>query len=552
MADKEKAYPEGYPRQTESFSEQQKFKTDVFEAIQEAAIKTTIKAFEKLGYKKSDKVAGEYADGTTMGAGTELNHFNVRLSSNQTTNSYFEKIIYFGGKKTISEVNIEWDAKNKTIEMTYKTSESGSFRGHGSKEGYHMLNQKESFVIDSVEQFKAQLNKLFTTYAEKEVAHITKTKLGVEDGTEKSTNSMVENSMKNYNLKNLMTASDEELINAMDNYINEGKEKDSDGVKANSPEVIAANSPGKLLFDDLDELEDGDVKTAAKNKLKKFGCVAVNELKPSEKKTFFEELEKELAIQEITASGGNAAGGAFATPYAFKPGGDLNIGTEKEKANKKKFEETNYAKNKQSKPQIKKEMKEGDTFWSTVELIPGSGYVPKGMDKNFVMGQHAENIKKTNESVSKGTDETMLTESLIKKKFASLKENEEKGINKRYVITEQRTKEQQENRWKKLALFESSETIRKAESVIEDETFVPTVNEIKENINEEENKFRTRVDVSADEQVDGKSVIMVPKPNSLSNAMFKVFEEDYLNESKAYIKDLNSGQLILNPNFKLK
>jgi hypothetical protein len=197
-------------------------------------------------------------------------------------------------------------------------------------------------------------------------------------------------------------------------------------------------------------------------------------------------------------------------------------------------------------------MKEGDTFWSTVELIPGSGYVPKGMDRNFVMGQHAENIKKTNESVSKGTDESMLTESLIKKKFVSLKENEEKGINKRYVITEQRTKEQQENRWKKLALFESAETIRKAESIVEDEEFVPVINEVKENINEEENKFRTRVDVNSGEQVDGKNVVMVPKPNSLSNAMFKVFEEDYLNESKAYIKDLNSGQLVLNPNFKLK
>ena len=37
---------------------------------------------------------------------------------------------------------------------------------------------------------------------------------------------------------------------------------------------------------------------------------------------------------------------------------------------------------------------------------------------------------------------------------------------------------------------------------------------------------------------------------SLSNAMFKVFKDDYLNEGKAYIKDLNSGNLVANPNFK--
>jgi hypothetical protein len=133
-----------------------------------------------------------------------------------------------------------------------------------------------------------------------------------------------------------------------------------------------------------------------------------------------------------------------------------------------------------------------------------------------------------------------------------LSENVEKGINKRYIITEKRNKEEEENRWKNLALFETNQTIKKAESVTEDEDFVPTKKIVKENLNKEEEEFRSRVDVNIDEQVDGKKVIMVAKPNSTSNAMFKVFEEDYLNESRAYIKDLNSGQLILNPNYKVK
>ena len=52
MAKKEETYPKGYPRQTESFSEEQKFKFDVFEAIKEIALETTEKAFEDSGYEK--------------------------------------------------------------------------------------------------------------------------------------------------------------------------------------------------------------------------------------------------------------------------------------------------------------------------------------------------------------------------------------------------------------------------------------------------------------------------------------------------------------------
>ena len=64
---------------------------------------------------------------------------------------------------------------------------------------------------------------------------------------------------------------------------------------------------------------------------------------------------------------------------------------------------------------VKKSMKEGDTFWTEVELNPGSGYVPKGMDRNFVMGKHTENIKESNDkSNDKSTDAGILKESLVK------------------------------------------------------------------------------------------------------------------------------------------
>lgn len=550
MAQKEQIYPEGYPRQNESFSEEQKFKFDVFKAIKEIALETTEKAFEDKGYKKQEGRAGEYGTGDSYGAGTSLNHFNIRLSSRPQTDTYFEKIIYFGGKKAITDVNIGWDAKNKTIELAYKNSEFAAFRGYHEKNSYdgaQLINDRRNFVIKSLADFKKELKDLFKSFAEREVAYITSTKIGIEDKTEKSINSMVETTMKKFTLKDLMTSSDEELSNTLDKYISEGKENKEDKERMNSPEVVAANSPGKLLFDDLEEIKDEKVKTAAKNKLKKFGVVAINELKPSEKKTFFDELEEELAINEVTASGGNAAGAAYQTPYAFKPGGDLGLGK------KKKLEDTNYAKGQTPRPSVKKTMKEGDTFWTTVELNPGSGYVPKGMEHNYVQGQHN---KKMNESTEpKKESPELIKESLIKRKFSSLNENNDKGVNKRYIITEQRNKTEEEERWKKLSLFETYETIRKAEDVIE-ECGCPVDNHettMSQGQAENEKEFMQRnTDAEVGGEVDGRVVIMVPKPNSLSNAMFKVYEDDYLNEGKAYILDLNSGNLVSNPNFKVK
>jgi hypothetical protein len=550
MAKKEETYPEGYPRQKENFSEEQKFKFDVFEAIKEIALETTEKAFEELGYEKKEGVAGEYGNGDTYGAGTSLNHFNIRLSSRPQTNTYFEKIIYFGGKKAITDVNIGWDAKNKTIELAYKNSEFGAFRGYGSKAGAQLINNRSNFVIKSLPAFKKELKELFKSFAEKEAAYVTSTKIGIEDKTEKSINSMVETSMKKFSLKNLMTSSDEDLSNAVDKYISEGKEdkkEKEDKTRMNSPEVIAANSPSTLLFDDIEEIKDEGIKTAAKNKLKKFGVVAINELKPSEKKTYFEELEKELEIKEVTAAGGNAAGGAYLTPMAFKKSGDLNL------EEKEKFEKTPYAQGQKQKPSVTKSMKEGDSFWTTVELTPGSGYVPKGMEHNYVVGQHD---KKLNESVEpKKEDKSIIKESLIKRKFTTLNENEEKGINKRYIVTEQRNEAEQNDRWKKLAMFETYETINRDENIIEEcGCSVSDNHEVSMAQGEAENErefMQRNSDAEAGGEVDGRAVVMVAKPNSLSNAMFKVFEDDYMNESKAYILDLNSGNLVSNPNFKV-
>ena len=562
MANKEQIYPEGYPKQGENFSNKVKFKTDVFDAIKEIALDTTEKAFEDKGYKKKEGRAGEYGDESSYGVGAANKMFNIRLSSRPNTNTYIEKIIYFGGKKAISIISIGWDAKNETIEVSYKTSEFAAFRGYGKESGAELINERENFVIKSVSAFKTKLKDIFKKYAEKEVAYITSTKIGIEDKTEKSIDSMVEskinkelkNMANNFSIKSLMTSSNEELSNSIDKYISESKKESDkeDKTRMNSPEVIAANSPNKLLFDDVEDIKDENFKTVAKNKLKKFGVIAINELKPSEKKTYFEELEKELEIQEMTGGGaggpGGAVGGAYLTPSAFKKGGDLNL--EADEATKEKLAKTSYAQGQKQRPSVSKSMKEGDTFWTTVELNPGSGYVPKGMERNFVMGQHGEKdtyTGKMNESIERTPE--VLKESLIKRKFTTMNENTEKGINKRYIVTEQRTKAQEESRWNRLAMFESNETIRKAERVTDDADYIaPAPKEIIK----ESNLLQRNSDAEAGGVVDGRNVIIVAKPGSLSNAMFKVYKDDYLNEGKAYILDLNSGNLVSNPNFSLK
>jgi hypothetical protein len=62
--------------------------------------------------------------------------------------------------------------------------------------------------------------------------------------------------------------------------------------------------------------------------------------------------------------------------------------------------------------------------------------------------------------------------------------------------------------------------------------------------------MKRNTNVDHGDTVDGKTVVVVSKPGSLSGAEFKVFEDDYLNENKAFILDMNSGNLVNNPNYK--
>ena len=514
--------PEKNDEQTSEFAKNQKLKADVYDAIEEQLIKSTEAAFKSEGIKtREPKDAkgeqgwnrGVYGDGTTYGTGVAKGQDTVtvnRVKGASATNGFFEKNLSYGGKKMVVEIHIDIDCESETMDMTYQTTEQGAFRGYQDKKnGAYMINDKQTFKVDNLSTFKKELKKVLDTFADKEAAYFVNTKLGIEDRTEKSINSMVEsnNNMKKLNLTDIINSSFDETIDK----IMESTKK----VDQNNPEVKDANTKGKLLFDDKDE-------------------------------------EDEDTVEEMTGTGVGAGAGAFLTPGAFAKGGDFdkemkeNIHEELQK----RFEETPYA-TRDKKRALKRENTQG---WTTVEL-DSDGYAPKGMDKNHALGLHGVDVNSSEEDkLSKGSPKgragmkgkAALGESFdpSKKKFVSITENKEKGVDKRYIITHKKSAEEESNRWKSLSGFEKNSTIKLAESCgcpIDDGVKEKTVSR-EQGENENIKEFMQRNNnVNHGDKIEGKAVVVVPKPNSLSGAEFKVFEDEYL----------NSGNLVNNPNYKL-
>lgn len=583
-------------KQRSHFAGDQELKAKVYDAIEEQLKKSSEKAFDSEGFKsrvdtamkKDDETnwnrgegergfnKGVYGDGSTYGMGTKKGEVSVtinRVKGPKSTNGFFEKNLSFGGKRMTVEIHVDIDVESKTMDMTYKTTEMSFFRGHHDKKGPFMIDDELFFRLDSMDKFKKELKKKFDDYAEREANYFIKTKLGIEDRVQKSINSMVENNMKKLSLKDIINSDYDETL---DKIMESSKDSKKNKVDQNHPEVKDANSPNNLLFDDLEECESKmgkDYRDYFEKKMKKYGASSPKELKPSEWETIDMgwTSDKEAGLEEVTGSAGGAGAGAYQTPGAFAKGGDFDDEMGKSPENKamkrslkEKFEETPYSK-KGKKRTLKRES--SSDGWTTVELEPGSGYVPKGMNKNHALNLHGVEVNsEEEEELSKGSPKGRaamdgkkskgLSESFdpAKRKFLGLTENEEKGVNKRYIITHKKTKNEEKSRWSQLSNFEKESTIKLAESCGNDEPEV-SHKEVSREQGEEENKkdfMKRNQDIDAGDKVDGKEVVVVAKPESLSGAEFKVYEEDYLNESKAYIFDFNTGELVKNPNYNIE
>lgn len=535
--------------QNSSFLNSQNLKTKVYDFIEKELKDSTNRILAKEDIQTNENSEkkeqqgwnrGVYGDGSMYGVGLEKGKATVTINRNKgskASTGFFEKIITLDSKRMVSEIHVDLNVDLKKLNITYKTTEDSFFRGYNDEKGPFMINDKSVLSVGKFEEFKKELKNKLDDFSEKEINYILKTKIGVGDRIENSINSIVEANMNKISLKDIINSDFNETL---DKIMESSKNKKD----LNNPEVKKANSPGNLLFDDLEEMESKkgkEYREYFEGRMKECGASSLEELKQSEIKSIDMDWnsKQENTISEISATAGAGSVGTFQYDAPFG-------------VQKRNFKDTEYSK-KNKKRTLKRENKNG---WTTIEL-DSDGYAPKGMNKNYAMGLHGVDINSEEEDkLSKGSPKgrAAINESfdLAKRKFVTESEYTEKGINKRYIITHKLDSEQEKNKWRNLSNFEKYSTIKLAESCgcgLEDDSIKLVSREQGEEENNSE--FMRRNDnVDHGDELNGKKVIVVPKPNSLTNASFKVFEDDYLNEHKAFILDLQTGNLVNNPNYK--
>jgi hypothetical protein len=516
---KDKAYSTNAEvKRSDEFQKTTDIKYEVSDIIKELLTTETDRAFKEAGIEKTDKPAGVYGSGKAYGFGAHEGKYNVKVQG--VTFASFTKEVVYGSKKMISDINMVYEAN--LLMVQYKTTEAGIFRGIKDKNGQSFTFHKKYILkTNDVGAIKKTLKKIFFDIAQKEIEFLMSTKLGVDDKEETGTQSSV-NENKNSNKMNKLTI--KELFSEDEEVISEGK-KDKGEVEPNINPIKKANTvtlkngkrKGKTMFLDADKAKD------------------------------------EKPVDEITGTAGAGAGSAGGFRY------DTPFFAAAEKEKKTKFESTPYAKSKSAPKRVVDKdyntvvKKKSDDFYTKVELEPNSGYIPKGMKQNSIQGMHnatPEQLAKYGYAEGQfGVNENKSKLDLTKKKIFTESENIEKGINKKYLITEKTTEEYQKERWSKLSNFKIYESIREAEEVVNPEEYeeLPMIAP-KANINEAEYFER---DMTAPEEVKPQSeeYIDVEKPSSMFGTTYRFYRNDFLSESKRYILDLNTMAFVKNPNF---
>jgi len=613
MADTFDNINNGEEKRSDSFSKTHENTQKVHDKIKELLLTTTEEELEKLGFEKNEKVAGVYGDGTTYGKGVEENQYSVTVTarprkfnsslnkSNGYGNGTFEKQIIVGVKRLESQ--IDYELRNKMLHLQYRSPEAMFFRGEDVRETGEtfMVRKKISISLKDVEK---TLKQEFKDAAIKEVGYITSTKLGVEDRLDASTTSIVENkNMKKLTLKSIF----EDDLDFSKSKINESEDFDTlpndekhIGAHQKLNKLDLTDKDGYLLFDDTDmdevfeELKENEdfIKTLKSD----YGTEKLSDLTPVEKKDFFNSLKKE-ALEEITMStpAGSSFGsgaGRYDTRFFAKAigrtfankrknkkdkksvGSPYNISAEhpiyqeekslSESSLKKEYEKTPYAKSKKPKAKVDKDYniipeKNNNSSKPYTQVVKiDTETHPQGMP--FIKPNSKEELERTS-GVGRDHDKMKrmgLNESekdrmqrLRKKRFNSIVENENKKINKRYIITEKTSEEYEKERWAKLANFHKSETIKEAEELSEifdnideyDNSFYQQKNS--KVFNESYDTFKNINSTSSEE-----NTIEVEKPGSSFGITQKFYEKDFLNENKKFILDLNTKVFVANPNAK--
>lgn len=566
-------------KRSKEFQKEVDIKENVMELAKELLESTTEKEFSKLGYEEVEKTAGVYGTGESYGSGTEQNKFSVRVAGK--TKSSLEKQVMLGTKRVQSDINFQYNGKMVNIE--YKTTEAGFFRGVDSNAISYSFTKTITLDGSKKSELEKGMKELFALGAKKEVGYLTNTKLGVDDKTDKSTTSTVnenKKSMKKLTLKSIF--SNEDIFDS----INESKEENIQQVKDANTLPLSNVEPYKdgakkapkdkfLFLDDKYLQEKFEESGLSHDKYLRFikdemksmyGTENLSDLTPAEKSEFFNHIddsyssgeEKSGIKNEVTTAGPSGAGaGAYLTPFAFKA--------------------TSYAKQKNSKrPKVTKEYKvvpnsEGynsDGFWQKVNVDALKDTHPLGMpgvkpgskeEWDATTKGDKNKLKRLGlkESENKQTESPKANLDLTKKKIFSEAENIAKGINKRYLVTEKTSEEYLKERWKKLSNFKLNESIKENSEIndilnecgCQDKPLIKSVDPLFLDKQEPELEITAEKTTSKSKE-NLEETVTVVKPGSLFGTQYVFYKKDFLDESKKYILDLASRVFVPNPNIK--
>lgn len=551
-------YPKGTVNQTEEFALRQKIKKIVGENVEEIIKDETIKAFEKNGYKEKDgymyvvAAGGKDNNEKEVGKGVKEGKINVTVSIPKLLNmgatkpvSYMQKVTTFGGKKIISEIYLE--ILDTNVHIDYKNTEAAAFHQSSEKDSYAPKKLNKSGNITGIEKegkFKSDFKEFFKSIAEAEAEYLIDTKIGNDDKTQKDMNdSIVKENKHSMKLTDLLSSSFEEAGSKINKLVKESLDKKEDSEKS---EVDPKKD--KLLVGG-EKSEDDSLEEISMSPGAPVGVTGgATEAKP------------------------NSVGGAYPAKSCFKQGdaeqsnSDKNLGYTLAESVKN----TTYGTMRTTRPHLQRQedgsyklMTESSRTLKTpytveVKMEPGELNVPANMNNNYTMGMHEkgavnskEELKNTGHGeLSQLEKEEKIEEAyqrkldLTKRRFSSLSENEEKGINKRYVITEKLTSEEQSKRWKKLYENDCFCDIKdQKDSISRDEFEVDANKEFKNNNPLESNLCNTPF--SGEEE---EGFVDVPKARG-SMIMFRLSESD-VKQNKMYLVDHYTKKLVLNPLYK--
>lgn len=598
---------------SDSFEKSILDKKDIFETIKEVLISTTEDEFKKNGYKASDIVSGVYGTEEFYGLSPENEKYIIKVSGK--TLPSMEKTIQLGGKRITSAIKTV--LANNRIKISYNSPENTSIKNLLVRKEISLSTDlsKEKIKKELEKMFKE------AAVLEIKYLQDTKlgTEDGLQNyNGSNDLNQIINNNTMT--IKEIFTNASETIQKGKKKEKQDGVDQHINKVKDKNMIPLDGKKGEKLLFDKetIKEIakkvkEDPEYKKVFQETLKEFGVDAFGSLKSKgvdEIKKFFTALDKkyvskkekgEKQVDEVTTAGVGGEGGTagsfgFLTPYFAKsnaskkdakklkePYVQYTEGELYESENKnltKKIETTNYFKNKSKKPQV-------DRSWNILSEAGGDPYnipvkidnEPHPMGMPFIKPNSEEEfkasmngdvdklkrigVKKLNESVSsvikkiKNETEFERVQRLTKKKFSNILENEEKGINKRYIITEKTTEEFEKERMQKLSGFKLYESIKSAENLDEvfekenvEEALMTTSCGVDEHGYSEEPTVEEPVVQPTDDIVINEDYVEVEKPSSLFGLKYKFKKSDFLNENKRYILDLNSMVFVQRPGQK--